>query len=127
MTLPTKTPSADTAASARLAPINTAHGCFESAAIVIAASCVLSPISARKMIPNVVSNTRRSIRLLQTSLQISHEDGVTNQRSASARQLLPIMRPCKPGHQQIFEISHLFRLTTIDRLAPDVRHIARRD
>src|SRR4029078_5806896 len=57
----TITPSAETAASARLAPMNTAQGFFVCAAIVIAASCVLSPISARKIIPNVVSRTRRSM------------------------------------------------------------------
>src|SRR5437763_1136441 len=41
--------------------MKTSHGRFFSAAIVIAAIWVLSTISAKKIIPNVVSSTRQSI------------------------------------------------------------------
>ena len=55
-TLPTTTPIAETAVKAKAEPMKTAQGRLDCAAIVIAASCVLSPISARKITPNVVRN-----------------------------------------------------------------------
>src|SRR5215212_2649020 len=112
MTLPTNTPSAETAASAKLAPRNTAHGLFVCAAIVIAASCVLSPISAKKIIPKVVSSTRRSIFSLLDLLQVRNEDCIANQSAAGARQLLAIVRPIKTSDKQVFEVSDLLRWTT---------------
>jgi hypothetical protein len=44
--------------------MKTAQGRLDCAAIVIAASCVLSPISARKITPNVVRSIRQSILAL---------------------------------------------------------------
>src|SRR6185369_15580421 len=107
MTLPTNTPSPDTATSAKLAPIKTAHGFFESAAIVIAASCVLSPISARKITPKVVSSIRKSIWSSPHSLQIRHENRIAHQSAARARELFPIVRPRKPGEQHVVKKRNL--------------------
>src|SRR5438128_2699958 len=54
--VPTKTPINETSASALAAPKKTESGERVCAAKVIAANCVLSPISARNKVPNVVQN-----------------------------------------------------------------------
>jgi len=58
------TPMADTQARETDAPMKTDHGRRVCAARVIAASWVLSPISAKKITPNVVNITRQSIYFL---------------------------------------------------------------
>src|ERR671933_400507 len=54
--VPTATPIKETRASASAAPRKTETGERVLAARVIAASCVLSPISARNNVPKVVQN-----------------------------------------------------------------------
>ncbi len=54
--VPTATPISETSASASAAPRKTDRGERVCAANVMAASCVLSPISARNNVPKVVQN-----------------------------------------------------------------------
>jgi len=60
---PKRTPTSVTRHKARDAPMNTDQGSFVLEVIMMAANCVLSPSSARKIVPKVVRKTFQSIAL----------------------------------------------------------------
>tara|TARA_B100000579_G_C22693622_1_gene786301 strand:+ start:311 stop:544 length:234 start_codon:yes stop_codon:yes gene_type:complete len=62
---PAKAPSSVAIISAIDEPRNTANGLFVELLKVIVVSCVLSPISARNTVTNVVKRSVNSIKLVQ--------------------------------------------------------------
>jgi len=68
---PKRTPTSVTRHKARDAPMNTDKGSFVLEVIMMAANCVLSPSSARKIVPKVVRKTFQSIALPLQSYLVS--------------------------------------------------------
>src|SRR6202140_41379 len=100
--LPTTTPIADTATRASDAPRKTSHGRFFSAAMVIAAIWVLSPISAKKITPKVVSITRQSIctshslrKFIDCAIHVRHNCTSVNIFVLSVNRVSHMVKPTK--------------------------------
>jgi hypothetical protein len=89
---PNSTPSSVTRHRARDAPVKTDQGSFVLEVIIIVANCVLSPNSARKIVPKVVRKTFPSIAFppqivfcLIEDVNITHYPAIKQKRGTLAQ------------------------------------------